>query len=51
MGIAWLADVKSYFFLYFKRPSVHDIYDIGTRLSTNTAMSFRSCTAGKLLCS
>jgi hypothetical protein len=51
MGIAWLADVKSYFSFYFKRPSVHDIYDIGTRLSTNNAMSLHYCVAGEHLCS
>jgi len=36
-------------FLYFKRASVHDIYDIGVWLSMKTAMSFRSCTAGELV--
>jgi hypothetical protein len=51
MGIAWLADVKSYFSFYFKRLSVHDIYDIGTRLSMNNAMSLRYAMAGELLCS
>lgn len=39
MGIAWLADVKSYFSFYFKRPSVYDIYDIGPRLCMKTTMS------------
>jgi hypothetical protein len=51
MGIVWLADVKSYFSFYFKRLSVHDVYDIGTRLSMNNAMSLRYAMAGELLCS
>jgi hypothetical protein len=43
--------LKVTFPFYFKRPSVYDIYDIGTRLSMNTAMSPRSYIAGELLCS
>jgi hypothetical protein len=42
---------KLFSFLYFKRPSVHDIYDIGVRLSMKLPCLFRSCTTGELVCS